>query len=324
MFRKFKKLKRVFYKFLSSLYDKPLAPPTDKEKQFVEKIKVAFREFQSLEPVGCSPSEKEWLENANRLRELVLGDDLREFLRWDVVLKTMAVTNAGYVSPELTYLKSRPDWNGRWATAIKESNIGHPIPYWQYPSSSGNLIHHAYHLAKFEEKTEMHANNMSLIFEFGGGYGSMCRLIHHLGFEGKYVLFDLPAFSALQTFFLESTGITVHSFEIFESAQSGVLCTSDLEELKEILSKHFEQSNSMFIATWSISETPISLRNSILPLITPFEAFLIAYQAQFGEVDNISFFKDWTSAQENIEWQDWQIKHIQNNNRYLIGKRIAN
>lgn len=317
-------MKRVFYKFLSSLYDKPLAPPTDKEKQFVEKIRVAFREFQSLEPVGCSTSEKEWLENANRLRELVLSDDLREFLRWDVVLKTMAVTNAGYVSAELTYLKSRPDWNGRWATAIKESNIGHPLPYWRYPKSSGNLITHGYHLAQFEEKTEMHANNMSFIFEFGGGYGSMCRLIHHLGFEGKYVLFDLPAFSALQRFFLESTGITVHSSEIFESAQNGVLCTSDLEELKEILSKHFEQANSMFVATWSISETPIKLRDTILPLVRSFKGFLIGYQNQFREVNNIDFFKNWTVAQGDIEWYDWKIEHIPNHNRYLVGKRKTN
>ena len=161
---------------------------------------------------------------------------------------------------------------------------------------------------------------LDFVFEFGGGYGSMCRLIYNLGFQGKYVLFDLPAFSALQKFFLKSIGITVHSFEIFKSAQHGVHCISDLEELKEILSND-KENNSMFIATWSISETPIELRNPVLSLALSFKAFLIGYQAQFGEVDNIGFFKDWTSAQDNVEWQDWQIEHLPNRNRYLVGKR---
>lgn len=78
--------------------------------------------------------------------------------------------------------------------------------------------------------------------------------------------------------------------------------------------------DSMFIATWSISETSIRLRNSILPLITSCKAFLIAYLSQFQEVDNIEFFKNWTAAQANVEWQDWSIEHLGKGNRYLIGK----
>lgn len=324
MFGRLKKLKRRFRKVMSARYDKPLAPPTAREKELLEELRATFRKFPVLKPAGSPPSEKEWLENANRLRELVLNDDPREFLHWDVILRTMSVTYAGYVTPELKYLKSRHDWRNRWSEAIKESLVGHPIPHWRYPISSGNLIHHAYHLAQFEEKTRLSVNDVNFIFEFGGGYGSMCRLLHNLGFQGKYVLFDLPKFSVLQRFFLKSIGAKVYSVDSFKTTQTGIFCISELEELKEILLYNIEPANSMFIATWSISEAPINLRNSILPLISRFQAFLIAYQNQFGEVNNIEFFRSWTTGQKDIEWSDWQIEHIPNNNRYLVGKRKTN
>lgn len=173
-----------------------------------------------------------------------------------------------------------------------------------------------------EEKTEVRVNSMCFIFEFGGGYGSMCRLFHNLGFNGKYVIFDLPGFSALQQFFLRSVGIKVHSVDSFKTAEGGVVCISDLEILGEILS-YVEASNSMFIATWSISETPINLRDSILPLISQFKAFLIAYQNQFGEVNNLDFFRSWRETQSEIEWHNWQIEHLPPNS-YLVGIRKVN
>jgi len=256
-----------------------------------------------------------------RLKELVLNDDPRQFLRWDVVLKTMFVTNASYVGPELEYLRSLSDWDSRWRNVLEESPVGHPVPYWRYPRSSGSLIHHAYHWAQFEQTTGLRADGLDFVFEFGGGYGNMCRLIHRLGFEGRYLLFHLPAFSALQKFFLKSTDISVYSIESFKMAQNGVLCISDLEELKEILSNHVSPGNSVFIATWSISEAPIRLRDTILTLVSAFRAFLIAYQASFGEVDNIEFFEQWQKQHHDVDWQDWRIDQVPGGSRYLVGKR---
>jgi hypothetical protein len=318
---KFKKLNRIIYKLLSSLYDKPLTPPTIKEKKLVDELKSVFLELPIRGNTDCSPSEQEWFTNANRLRDLILNDDPREFLRWDVILRTMCVTYASYVTPELRYLKNHRDWSKRWRKAVEESFVGHPIPHWQYPRSSGNLIHHAYHIAQFEEKTATLVNDKDFVFEFGGGYGSMCRLVHNLGFTGKYVLFDLPAFSALQQFFLKSIGITVLPVDALEMAPNGVLCISDFGQLRTVLSNHINVNDSIFIATWSISETPIEFRSEILPLVSSFKAFLIAYQSQFNEVNNIEFFRNWTADQKNIKWYDWKIQQIPNNNRYLIGKR---
>ncbi len=318
-----KKLFKKLKKLLSAMYDKPLPPPTQREEALVEELKNSFRKLQILETENCAASEKEWLKNLDCLRELVLNDNPREFLRWHVISATMFAKYADYLSPELNYLKNQSNWMGHWSKIIKESPIGHPTPYWRYPLSSGNLIHHAYHLAKFEEKTGMKVSSMNSIFEFGGGYGSMCRLVHNLGFQGKYMIFDFPAFSALQRFYLESIGFTVRSTDSIKMGGNGIVCISDLEQLKAILSNDFKADNSMLIATWSISEVPIKLRDMILPMTSSFEAFLIAYQYQFKEIDNTDFFRNWTHTHKDIEWHEWENKHMPQN-KYLVGKRKTN
>jgi hypothetical protein len=194
----------------------------------------------------------------------------------------------------MKYLKQHHEWNTRWRSAINEISVGNPIPYIFYPASSGNLIHHAYHVAQFEEKTKYKIQDMEFVFEFGGGYGSMCRLFHNLGFRGKYVIFDLPSFSALQTYYLKTGGFPVQTVA--------------------------EAANKMFVATWSISESPAKIREAVLSLVPGFQSFLIAYQDRFGEVDNVKYFEDWRKTVKNVAWNNWRINHISGSS-YLVGTR---
>lgn len=204
---KMRLFRRIITKLLLMVLDKPLPPPTQKEKQLIEEIKSKFVSSQR----DASQANMEWGSNMNRLYELVMNDDIRSFLRWDVIMHTMFVSNnAPYVRRELNYLKNLAYWDNRWSKAIVESTIGHPIPFVFYPKSSGNLIHHAYHLAQLEEKAQINVNEIDFVFEFGGGYGSMCRLFHNIGFTGDYVIFDLPPFSALQEYYLKASSILTH------------------------------------------------------------------------------------------------------------------
>jgi len=318
-----KVVKRAIRKLVLSLVIKPLPPATDRDNRLAEELRSIFRELPCLNSASDSPSEQEWLNNMKHLKGMVLNHDPRKFLTWDVILRIMFVDNKRYISTELDFLRNLPDWDNRWCEAIRESQFGHPIPYWKYRRSSGNLIHHAYHIAQFEQKTAMYVHNMNFVFEFGGGYGSMCRLFQNFGFHGKYIIFDLPPFSALQQFFLKSIGMNVQSVDSFNSSRSGVVCISDLELLRQILSNHNDSINSMFIATWSISETPIYFRNSILSLTSQFKGFLIGYQAQFREVNNNDFFGNWKASHNNVEWYNWEIEHLEHNS-YLIGTRKTN
>jgi len=303
---------------LSILLDRPLPQPSNSEKIFLSELQAIFREFSVLKTTKALPSETAWLRNMNRLRELVLNGNPREFLRWDVISRTMFVSSADYISAELKYLKNRCDWGTRWCGAIKESFVGHPPPYILYPASSGNLIHHAYHVAQFEEKTKVEVQNIDYVFEFGGGYGSMCRLFHNLGFHGRYILFDLPPFSALQVYFLKNLGLPVQSITEFGKSRTGIVCVSDIQHLKTMLGDPFQAKNRLFIATWSVSEAPIRIRDAVLALTTGFQLFLISYQDRFGEVDNADFFGTWRKTIKNVAWHSLRIEHIPGNN-YLFG-----
>lgn len=290
---------------LAGAFDRPLRPATSADEALASELRAAFRRLPVADTTNALPSEQRWLSHMNRLRTLVLDQDPRAFLRWDVVTATMFVGSPRYVLTELRHLKRRADWGTRWRAALRESRAGHPPPFLFYPASSGNLIHHAYHLAQFEEKTGVRAQELDFVLEFGGGYGSMCRLFHNLGFRGNYVILDLPAFSALQIYYLKSLGLPVGT---------SIACVSDAQQLR------IDAKNKLFIATWSISEVPLGLRNAFLPLVAGFESFLIAYQDRYGEVDNLEFFERWQATVANAAWQRWRIEHIPGNHHYLVGK----
>jgi hypothetical protein len=315
------RLRRVLMRVLMSVVDTSLPPATDLELELVCQLRENFRTLQPAKDTNLLASEAAWINHSSRLSELVFDSDPREFLRWDVILETMFAASAEYIEEELRYLRRLSDWRSRWRKAIKESTVGRPFLSPLHPRSSSHLIHQAYHLAQFEEQTGVHLSHIDYIFEFGGGYGSMCRLFHNLGFKGRYVIFDLPHFSALQQFFLKSIGIRVATIQAAGAANAGVICTSDLEQLELVLSDRVEQHNSLFVATWSISETPIQLRESILPSVAEFSAFLIAYQQEYGEVNNRQFFSEWKDRMsKQVAWQEALIGHLPGS-RYLFGKR---
>jgi hypothetical protein len=314
-------LNRIINKLSNILLYRRLPSPSRNEIANISELQDTFSNLPKMETVNASPSEQTWLSNINRLKELILKQNPRKFLKWDVVKNTMFVSNVDYISTELRFLKSQAGWDTRWKNAIKESFVGNPTPYIFYPSSSGNLIHHAYHLSKFEEKTRVEVENMDFIFEFGGGYGSMCRLFHNLGFRGKYLIFDLPQFSALQKYYLKTLELPLQSFSESQKTSSGILCISEKEELKETLEYHTHSINKTFLATWSISETPDIIRDSILPLISNFQSFLIAYQDKFEEMNNKKYFEKWTQTMSHVNWNTWKINHLPHSN-YLVGTSI--
>ncbi len=313
-------VKTLVKKLLDALLDKPLAPPSETEVLLFSELKAAFHEMDILKTSHVNPSEAIWLGYVNRLRELVLSGNPREFLRWDVVSKTMFLVHAPYIYRELKYLKRRPDWESRWKPAIKESPVGRPNRCVYHPQSSANLIHHAYHVANFEDRTGIHVNDLDCVCEFGGGYGSMCRLFFNLGFRGRYLILDLPAFSALQRYFLKTVGLPVLSTKMFEETDCGVSCISHADELRQFVSNRSRWNKSLFVATWSISETSIEVRESILPMTSEFEFFLLAYQDRFREVDNTAFFNRWKESNRDVTWHGWQIEHIPGSS-YLVGSR---
>lgn len=238
-----------------------------------------------------------WDRYRQKLRLYILGNDPRNFLRWEPISGSM-FHNANKC--ELDYLINS-DWN-KWSRAITKTGVGNPPRYKYYKKSSGNLIHAAYNLSRLVDHYKIDIEKTDKIIEFGAGYGCMAKLINNLGFNGKYVIFDIPEFLALQKYYLRSTD-TKGNFDFIDQ----------IEKL--------EDSNpDIFIATWSLSESPIELRDEFLRKIGKPQYVLMAYQANFESIDNIKYFQEYRKSNLDYDWVDCEINHLLKN-YYLIGKK---
>jgi hypothetical protein len=228
------------------------------------------------------------------------------FLRWPVVRRTMFVGSTAFVREELRALRSQRDWARRWKPALIEDSFGNPPSLSRFRATSGNRVHHAYHLLQFERLTGSHISDIDCVFEFGGGYGGMARLVNRLGFRGRYVILDLEAFSALQAAYLAET---------LQNARADVHCVSDSEAVPSLLTGE----RRLFLATWSLSEVPSSIRERMQCVIAACSHFLIGYQLRFEELDNAGIASEIARvAPKRTVWQDIPISHL-SGNRYLIG-----
>ena len=229
---------------------------------------------------------KPWKEFTKALADSVANGDIDNFLSWPVITQTMFVTKGDYLETERKYLSEK-------GIAITDSKVGNP-------PTDGNIIHQAYHIARFMAETGQDIKNFDYIFEFGGGYGCMCRLIHELGFSGEYVIYDLLHFSALQRYYLDS-------------CQVDATCISDIQNIQRLVG-----GKSLFLSTWALSETPLEVRESFEGILPFFDSFLFAYQDSFDGIDNTKYFKK--IKRKRRKWFDIKIEHL-DGNRYLFGSK---
>ena len=260
-----------------------LPSPSLAERGLIDELRAGCRALPIERTDGRTPNAADWVTATNRLRHLALHADPRAFLRWDVVIERMAVRHSPITPLELSALQALPDWDSRWKPAIHECEAGRPFRYEGFPGSSEPLIQTAYALSQLEALAGRPVAEWDAVIEFGGGFGSLCRLMHRLGFRGRYVIFDLPAFTLLQRYFLRSAGI-------LRDGDERISLTSDLAALERYVAALRPDAWSMFVACWSLSETPIALRERIRPLVERIGRYAIAYQERYGEVDNVDFF----------------------------------
>jgi hypothetical protein len=261
-----------------------------------------------------------WDGLLKELREELRAGDPADFLHWPAVEQTMVIRRHRRVATALRHLRARPDWRGRWRSAVRETTLGHPRPLPRCPWSSANLIVQAYHLCRFEEVTGRALASMPLIVEFGGGYGRLCQLAHGLGFRGTYVIFDLPEAAVLQRFYLRHVGIAVSEARAATWPSRGVVTVVDVDTLAALLRER-PRGEAAFVAVGSLSEAPLALRETVLAEVASFDAFLIFYAAQHDAFDNRAYFARWRAALTEHDWHDIETPHFGKSSAYLFGRR---
>jgi hypothetical protein len=74
----------------------------------------------------------------------------------------------------------------------------------------------------------------------------------------------------------------------------------------------------LFLAAWSLSETPLEFRRRVLAGLTARHIY-IAFQREFETINNFEFFSEWSLERTTHEWQLIPASHVPGENFYLIG-----
>lgn len=242
-------------------------------------------------PEGFSPPF--WEAWRLDLWQRAQAQDPTRFWEWPCIYHCMLVNHWPF---QMDYELSQLDLT-RWQYALQVPHFG-PDDNASGTRYSMNLIHQAYHLTQWERATGKRIEALDTIVEFGGGYGAMALLCKRIGFEGRYVIYDLPEFSLLQEYYLSQFGM--------------------LDKV-EWNPQHKPKDVDLFMALYSLSEVEWSERAN---LILQAKSYLCLYSGQWEQWNNVEWFQEGLPkiAQYVKNWQHTEITHLPDKwNFYSIG-----
>lgn len=214
-----------------------------------------------------------WTDYRQSIRWHLEHNSLDDFLQWSTIQATMFVGNAPYIDFEYDCLLGSRQ-SAQWTKAIKENWLGKPTPFNDF--TSGNLIHQAYHLKQWYDRTKQRPGEMSSIVEIGAGYGAMALICRCMGFRGAYHIIDLPELVEIQQFYL---------------GQNGIMAQWD----------SLPQSCNLLIALHSLGEMPIEERERLLSQVAARE-YLFVSSYEYEGVDNQGWLQQFAGSRMGIDW----------------------
>lgn len=239
-----------------------------------------------------------WENFTNRVKKLIESNDLSTFMTWDVLINTMI---AGVDNVEIDYLVNSKNWDF-WLKNLEETVLkpnSHPI----YSFSSTNNLHHAYSLQILVDKLNKELSDFKFVTEFGGGYGNMARLFKKINKDIVYNIYDIPEFNKIQNYYLKENGI------------NDVMFLNNSDTINEVLNK------SLFLALWSISETPISNRLYYINNLKMYEydtIFIAMGETFYGENNMVWLTNEIIPKLESLDFKCELIKIEHGNGMYYF------
>jgi hypothetical protein len=232
---------------------------------------------------------KQWEVFSDNINSYLNKNGFDEFWKCPAIAQTMYFSSMDYCKERLEFCEDVFGYD-----TVKKSltyDKGPSTDLYGYKTNT-NSIHQLYHLAKF---VDWNCSAPDVILEVGSGYGELCRLIHSLGWNGRYIIHDLPSQERLQRWYLMD-GIE-KSYNIYWN-----------QEVEEC---------DLLIAMWSISEFPDEERKKYLDL--KLKSFMMAYGESFFDVNNLDFFSLFVNKGQNEEFVKFNHPYL-DNQFYLFGR----
>jgi hypothetical protein len=280
--------------FLSFFYKNKVSH-TLKDSEILKEINFKLDLSKPLK----SNLKKTHKEFNSQIYNLIKTKRINNFLRENFIQKMFFVHNRIFIYDELKKLKNEKKWFF-YKKLLVEDDTGNPVRYFLYPKSSGNKINHVFHLSLLINAFNLNLTKIPKVFEFGGGYGCMARIFSKINPKIKYTSFDTYYVSLLQYYFLKRNNLNVgfkkHNNFSLQSTINSI--------------KYYNKNNSnyIFIANWSISETPIKFRKKFETIISGSKYILIGFQEKFEDINNLNYFNSLKKKLSN----KFKIKIIKN------------
>ena len=254
---------------------------------------------------------------SSEILRIIKSNNLKKFLRNSIVQNIFFIHNRLFIFFELCELKKDKKWK-TWKKLILENDVGKPVRFFLYSNSSGNRIRQVYIIKKFLDSIKLkNLDKVQNIIEIGGGYGCMADIIKKLNKKISYTIYDMYEVNLLQFYFLKMNNHNPSLGKI-----SGKLNLINDLKLVDKFSKR--KKNYFFIANWSISEFPMSLRKKFFNTIYKSQCSVISFQENFENINNLKYFnkilkKLSNKFVSNIQTFDhYNNSPLNNQNHYIL------
>lgn len=219
----------------------------------------------------------DWVERNEQLARDLLPMPPPDFLRHPAIRLQMLMGER-IVPHELPYVRARLADDA----LLAEDAVGAP-PTVPVPGTgirtSPNTVHQLHHLLRYEQATGRRVRDASTVVEWGGGFGSLMRLLVRLhGGEPTCVVIDTPVFSALQWLYLSAVlgedRVVLHDHGPVrpEPGRVNVVPIGLVDDL--------DVDSDLFISNWALNESmPAAQRDVVARRFFGAESLLLAMHA---------------------------------------------
>lgn len=260
----------LFFRFLRALRYKLLRIKMQRTQEVLAKkknnqrltyFKLAEKFQQNYEAIKSHNLKKTdkfvtplWKKYNSRLEKRFLPYPPFSFIEDPDILLTLFTTSGGdWLNSELVYLEKKLP-RKILKNLLEEDYVGDPLLWDTKYLTSHTAVHHLYHFIKFLDTTKTKNNEIKTIVEWGGGYGSMVRILKkYLSKKTTYIMIDTPLFSCLQWLYLatifgeKDVNLLLNKTDKIKEGKINLVSLGLLESLNI--------KADLFISTWALSES---------------------------------------------------------------------
>jgi hypothetical protein len=203
----------------------------------------------------------DWADRNAALERDLLPMPAADFLRHPAIRYQMFVDER-VLPHEVPFVRSQlPD-----DVLLLEDAVGAPPTVALPPNgiqTSSNTVHQLFHLLRYEQETGRRLRDAGTIVEWGGGFGSLMRLVVRIhGGSPTCVVIDTPIFSAVQWLYLSA--VLGEERVVLHDSRPVRLAAGRVNLVPIGLVSEMAVTADLFISNWALNESTQEAQDDVV------------------------------------------------------------